>query len=144
MLLQWCSAATTGNRKRAQHLENSGHTLICEFSCIKQRKKKLFNTWIYNTVNLNHRMLSGVPFPVFSPPLHRQGGTQTVIPKERRLWIGTAVAPTTTNHSSFTPRTEETLCGVCKEPQSGSHGGRGRTAGHSKPRLTTALHVCIL
>lgn len=102
--------------------------LRCEFSCIKEKKKKkLFNTWIYSTVNFNHRRLGGVPFSVFFfPPLHRQGGTHTAIPKERRLWVGTAAAPTTTDHSSFTPRAEETLCGVCKEPQSRSHRGRGR------------------
>lgn len=119
--------------------------LRCEFSCIKEKKKKkLFNTWIYSTVNFNHRMLGGVPFSVFFFHLctGREGPTQRY-PKKEDLGLEQQQHPQPPTTAASLPERRKPFVVSARNHRAAAIEA-GDAAGHGKPRLMKALPVCVL
>lgn len=116
-----------------------------ELSCIKQNKKKSYlNTWIYSTVNFNHRMLGGVPFSVFFFHLctGREAPTQRY-PKKEGFGLDQQQHPQPPTTVASLPERRKPFV-VCARNCRAAAIEAGDAAGHGKPRLTTALPVCVL
>lgn len=76
--------------------------------CIAQHQHQnmelLVNAQIHKSVNFNQRMFSRVCFPLLFPSLYSQGGTQAVIPKERKglgYFQEQQLASSSTNYNRF-------------------------------------------